>query len=234
MPQNNRFNIHRPGAPKVAVVSDFDGTIVREDTNRLILESLADPAWLELEDAWLRGEMGSLECIKRQFALVKASRRDILSILSEVHMDPHFPLFVDFCRKENIPLIVASDGMDVCIHGVLSRIPNCEIKVFCNQLVFSGDHSVSVRFPNFNPECRVSGGTCKCQAVRAHLPSGAKKVLIGDGRSDFCVARAVDLVLAKDALLDYCRREGIPHAAYRDFGDALQIIGQLLEGSRVC
>ncbi|MGC8834351.1 MAG: hypothetical protein ACP5R4_09875 [Armatimonadota bacterium] len=149
-------------------------------------------------------------------------------------MDPHFPLFVEFCRKEKIPLIVASDGMDVCIHRVLSRIPHCEIKVFCNQLIFNGDHSVSVRFPNFNPECRVSGGTCKCRAVRTHLPAEAKKVLIGDGRSDFCAAHTVDLVLAKGALLDYCKREGIPYAEYRDFGDALQVVAGLLDGGRVC
>lgn len=34
--------------------------------------------------------------------------------------------------------------------------------------------------------------------------------MVGDGRSDFCVAGQVDHVLAKGELIDECRRQGLP------------------------
>lgn len=214
----------------LSVVSDFDGTIAHADTNRIILERFADPAWLDLEDAWLRGELGSRHCIEGQFALVQASYDDIVGALDDISIDPYFPEFCRFCRLHGIPVIIASDGMDVSISRILSQSMDCTVPVYCNQLVFTDGGRVSVRFPHANPACRSSSGACKCGIVQRHLPKDSMKLLVGDGRSDFCVARCVDLVLAKDALLDHCKREGLPHMEYRDFADVLEVVRNLLRG----
>lgn len=50
----------------------------------------------------------------------------------------------------------------------------------------------------------------------------------GDGRSDTCIARQADLVLAKGYLADYCVTEQIPHLQISGFADALLILQQLL------
>jgi 2-hydroxy-3-keto-5-methylthiopentenyl-1-phosphate phosphatase len=55
------------------------------------------------------------------------------------------------------------------------------------------------------------------------------RILIGDGRSDFCAAGCVDLVLAKGALLDHCRAAGLPHMAFADFDDASRLLAGWLE-----
>ena len=214
----------------LSIVSDFDGTIAQADTNRVILERFADPAWLDLEDAWLKGELGSRRCIQQQFALVRASSQDITRALDDIAIDPHFADFCRFCRLHSIPIVIASDGMDLSINHILSGIPECTVPVYCNQLLFE-DGRVSVRFPHANPDCRSSSGACKCGIVRNHLPKESLKLLVGDGRSDFCVAHSVDLVIAKDALLEYCKREGLPHVEYRSFADVLEVVQNLLRGS---
>ena len=54
------------------------------------------------------------------------------------------------------------------------------------------------------------------------------RIVVGDGRSDFCVAGRADLVLAKGALLDHCRAANMPHLAFADFDEAsLQLAGWL-------
>jgi 2-hydroxy-3-keto-5-methylthiopentenyl-1-phosphate phosphatase len=45
--------------------------------------------------------------------------------------------------------------------------------------------------------------------------------LIGDGRSDFCVAREASFVFAKGRLADHCEAEGIPHMRIRHLGDVV-------------
>ena len=48
----------------LVVFSDFDGTITKEDTLNKFLRVYADKKWLEIEDKWLNGEIGSKECIE--------------------------------------------------------------------------------------------------------------------------------------------------------------------------
>ena len=51
------------------IVSDFDGTITTRDTLSTFLEEYAPKEWLILEDKWEKGEMGSAECLQKQFGL---------------------------------------------------------------------------------------------------------------------------------------------------------------------
>ena len=48
---------------------------------------------------------------------------------------------------------------------------------------------------------------------------GYRTVLVGDGMSDRCGARAADRVLARGALLDWCRGEGIDARPFQSFDD---------------
>ncbi|MFX5956868.1 phosphatase, partial [Acinetobacter baumannii] len=77
------------------------------------------------------------------------------------------------------------------------------------------------------PGC--SSGMCKCQMLGARaVPS--LKVVIGDGRSDFCWSAQADLVYAKGKLLAHCKRIGISHVAFEDFHDIRMSLQQKLDG----
>lgn len=43
--------------------------------------------------------------------------------------------------------------------------------------------------------------------------------MVGDGRSDFCIAERCHLVIAKGSLLQRCQEQQLPHAM-RGFADA--------------
>jgi 2-hydroxy-3-keto-5-methylthiopentenyl-1-phosphate phosphatase len=52
-------------------------------------------------------------------------------------------------------------------------------------------------------------------------------ILVGDGRSDYCLARRADFVLAKGSLAVFCTAEGIPHHTITGFADILGMLDSL-------
>jgi 2-hydroxy-3-keto-5-methylthiopentenyl-1-phosphate phosphatase len=73
-------------------------------------------------------------------------------------------------------------------------------------------------------------GNCKC----AHRRRGdtVLNVMVGDGRSDFCIAELCQLVIAKGSLLRRCQQNGLPHIAMSDFADANAQFAQWLSNQR--
>jgi 2-hydroxy-3-keto-5-methylthiopentenyl-1-phosphate phosphatase len=70
--------------------------------------------------------------------------------------------------------------------------------------------------------------------LASHTATSRKVLFVGDGRSDFCVAAKADFVLAKSRLIDHCVHAGIAHAAFVHFEDALALMLQTIDRSRVC
>ena len=75
------------------VFSDFDGTISLVDVTDAILERFAEPAWRQVEEEWVRGAIGSEECLRRQMALVKATAKQFNALIDAVPLDPDFSRF---------------------------------------------------------------------------------------------------------------------------------------------
>jgi 2,3-diketo-5-methylthio-1-phosphopentane phosphatase len=197
------------------VFVDFDGTIVPCDATDLIFESFAQEAWRDVEREWQAGQIGSRECMTRQVALLDASPSDMLAKIAEIRVDPGFSTFVAECERRGIGMTVVSDGFDFVIERVLKNAGHPNLRFRANHLEPSADGKWRVTFPHSRSECQVLAGNCKCSFTEPHAKS--VKVVIGDGRSDFCVAGRADLVFAKGTLLKLCQANGTTHFAYNDF-----------------
>jgi 2,3-diketo-5-methylthio-1-phosphopentane phosphatase len=208
---------------------DFDGTIVPCDVTDFLLERFADPAWQEVEADWQAGRIGSRECMTRQVALLQASEPDVLAAISELEIDPGFAPFVRQCRRNGIGMTIVSDGFDFVIERVLANA-GLAVPFYANHFAPHGTDRWRVTFPSARSDCRALAGNCKCAFTQPY--SSAVKVVIGDGRSDFCIAGQADLVFAKGTLLDLCRASGAPHYAFADFFDVTEKLGLWLHGSR--
>ncbi len=53
-------------------------------------------------------------------------------------------------------------------------------------------------------------------------------ILIGDGRSDYCLAGNADYVFAKKSLIDHCRENHIFHTKFENFVEIYQPLAKLL------
>ncbi len=207
----------------MVILTDFDGTITREDVLDEILEHFADKEWMQIEQRWLAGEIGSLDCLTQQMALVKTGASELETFLDSITIDPSFEAFLQYCFAQEIPLKIVSDNFRWFIrhilrknlpehHSILDRIPiySNEVKLMGTRLEFS--------FPYSGAACVHGCATCKAELVKK-IKSEEKDeiVFIGDGLSDRYGAREADLVFGKSKLIDYCRQDRIEVIPFEQF-----------------
>ncbi|MEN6413115.1 MAG: MtnX-like HAD-IB family phosphatase [Veillonellales bacterium] len=194
---------------------DFDGTVAKSDVTDAVLEMFALPKWLEIEQIWQQGMIGSQECLSKQFALIDAPLAEILTFVKDIEIDTTFIEFVRQLQQEEVPFAIISDGFQVFIEYILAQNGLSGLPVIANELR-SVNKKLVTTYPYSYARCKA--GTCKCHTAKK-AAQGLPVYLIGDGRSDFCLASVADFVYAKANLVDYCIQENIPHYVYTDFRD---------------
>lgn len=210
---STRLNAH--------VFVDFDGTIAVEDTTDRLLERFAAPEWQAIEEEWKAGRIGSRECMVRQISLVRATPAELTGFFQDIAIDGAFPEFVRHCRGQGYGMTVVSDGLDFGVNAVLKRV-GVDLPVRANHLKWLGDDRWALTFPHARSDCSTLAGNCKCQFAASH--GTGVSIVVGDGRSDFCVAARADFVLAKASLLTHCMTNALPHVAFRDFAEARELL----------
>jgi 2-hydroxy-3-keto-5-methylthiopentenyl-1-phosphate phosphatase len=221
-----------PGEPLPIVFSDFDGTVSLVDVTDMILEQFAGPSWREVEKTWVRGEIGSEECLRQQMALVKATPKALDALIDAVPLDPDFSRFYLFTQEHRLPFYIVSDGFDYVIRRVLKRVgANGELRngthLFSSALRITKS-GLQVSFPHSNAGCPHGCATCKA-AVIARLRGGRRPVVfVGDGLSDRFAVEEADIVFAKHDLLNYCRQHGLAHIPFETFAEVQAEIAKLL------
>ncbi len=211
---------------KCRVLLDFDGTISKVDTTDLLLERFAAPAWQDIEEEWKAGRIGSRECMVRQIDLVRATPAAMDAFIASVEIDPGFPRFVQRFRGLGHTLMVLSDGLDRTIRTVLDSA-DIDIPYFANHLQWLGGDRWRLTFPHAKGTCATLAGNCKCSFAEGRPREIA--IMVGDGRSDFCVAERADLVLAKGSLRQHCRKKDLPHYGFENFDEAAALLARWLD-----
>jgi 2-hydroxy-3-keto-5-methylthiopentenyl-1-phosphate phosphatase len=210
---------------KCRVLVDFDGTIAPIDTTDLLLETYALPEWRLIEEDWKAGRIGSRECLVRQIDLVRATPAQMDSFIDGLQIDTGFARFVNLVEHLGHSVAVVSDGLDRTINNVLER-NDIDVPHFANHLEWRGGDRWRLSFPYARSDCSALSGNCKCAFAEGQPRQ--LKVLVGDGRSDFCLAGRADLVLAKSSLLKHCRANDLPHIAFDNFEHATVLLARWL------
>lgn len=208
----------------VTAYCDFDGTVTTCDVFDFVLERLAEPQWKDVEERWLKGEIGSRECMALQTGLIRGGWKAVEELLGEVRIDPEFPGFVKWCRSEAIPVVIVSDAADRIINTLLAREGIIVDAVYANHLVELPNERLALEFPFTPLEANCRRGLCKCGIL-----NGGMRIVVGDGLSDTCWAREAHLLFAKQSLLEYCKEQKIPHHKFSDFKDILRAVQALME-----
>lgn len=206
------------------ILCDFDGTISLSDVTDTLLTEYGEEGYLELENSWLNGEIGSRECMSKQIALINANKEELDRSISTIKIDPKFPAFIEQAQKMGIEVKIVSDGLDYAIKRILAEYNLDHLQVYANHLEQVGDRAWKLSFPEADRRCVQACGNCKCARVEVYHQRQERVLLIGDGTSDLCASGVADYVLAKDKLLTYCQEQGNPYSGISGFNQALKFI----------
>lgn len=215
-------------SPRWNIICDFDGTIAPTDVTDHLLARFADPKWLQIERAWQAKHISSRHCLMQQTELLSMTAPELNDSLSGIRIDPAFVDFVAFAQARACDVRVASEGYAQVIRVLLGRAGATPLPIASTHLIADGAERWMLGCPFARPDCRSTAATCKCAVARQGATPGARTLVIGDGRSDFCVATQADFVFARGALLEYCRVRQLPHASVDNFVDAQQKLAELL------
>jgi 2-hydroxy-3-keto-5-methylthiopentenyl-1-phosphate phosphatase len=216
-----------------AWLCDFDGTIAPTDIGAAFARAFSPGGAAEQEDLlgpWIRGEMGHRDLTVAQCRLITATAAEALAFTRRFTLDPHFAPFVGEVRARGDRVVVVSEGFDFYLADQLARAGLADLPFAANRLRFEAGGVVVPEFPWAAGGCGDCGN-CKGRHVRDWRERGFATVLVGDGLSDRCGARAADQVVARGHLLDWCRREGRPAREFRDFADVAALARAAADGS---
>ena len=210
--------------PVASVLVDFDGTACLHDAAEHLLGAFGDPSWTAYDEAWLRGEIGAGEALVEQARMLGASETEMVAYaLEHCPLDPTFAPFVAWCRERDVPVTLASDGFGFYIEPLLAAGGIHEVPVLTNTWLDREEPRMA--FAHGHGEC-IGCGTCKMRAV---LEAPGPVAYVGEGDSDRFAALYADITFAKDALVEWCERDGVPFVPWTDFDDVRTALEKVTE-----
>lgn len=214
---------------KLAVFSDFDGTVTKLDIGDEIFKVYGsfEPYHTELRNGNLKIK-DYWQAVCRE--LKPGTSSEIIRKYAELaEVDTYFKEFAKFCNENEIPLSIVSDGFDTYINPVLNKLGLTWLNVYCNQLVFKNGSPPVPIYPYASESCECLCASCKRNSMLKSIDDNTVLVYIGDDYSDYCGAEHSDIVFAKKNLAAYCNENKIPHYPYSTFFDILRIMNDIVK-----
>ncbi len=217
---------------KPIVFCDFDGTITTQDNIAAIMKQFAPPEWVVLKDDILAERLTVQEGVGNMFSLLSSELKEEITdyVLQTARIRDGFREFVDFTRQHDIPLYVVSGGIDFFVYPILEGLIEKE-RIFCNGSDFSNE-TIQIVWPySCDEHCQNGCGCCKPSLLRKHSKPDGFHIVIGDSITDLAVAKLADHVIARDFLLEKCKKLGISHSPFNTFFDVVKVLEKLEVGA---
>jgi len=211
-----------PMRQKTILLSDFDGTIANIDTALFALRKFSTGDWEILEKQFESGEITFEECLRKQFALLNASRDRIIEAVDEVaSLRPHFAELLAYCQAHGIRFIIVSGGLDFCIEHLL-RKDQIVVDVVAPKSNYASDR-IELQFPTLYDKSSFS---FKDDLVKHYHGLGFAVIFVGDGYADYYALKKADVRFAvKDSVsARMCHANGIACEEILDFKPVLRLL----------
>ena len=206
---------------KLAVLSDFDGTVTLNDTFENVLARFGKGDWRTVDDQYVRGEITLEECVRRQGAMVRVPRSQILAYLDGVtEFRPNFDKLIEVCKTNHFPIVIVSAGLDFVINHFLTRErfrDNVDLFAASAKCTPTG---IKFKWPKLKSKRSMN---FKDDLVRYYKRRAERVAYIGDGRWDLQALRNADrrFVIKNSKLARLCKEQEIQATTIIDFQEVV-------------
>lgn len=211
---------------KIAVVTDFDGTLMEQDVGDVLMEELgvlSEPQVTLASRLFREKKVGSLAWIEAACPHLAGRQEQVDELIGSVHLREGAREFIDFCQEKAVPVTVLSDGMLYYIEQILSRLQVTVDRVIGNPITYLADGEFKFGVQNTNTACKWCG-CCKASVVKQLKEEGWLVIYIGDGSSDYYGSGFADWIFARASLAKFLTDEGTSFYPFETFYDVLNIL----------
>ncbi|MCF8095591.1 MAG: MtnX-like HAD-IB family phosphatase [Desulfobacteraceae bacterium] len=214
------------GGNKPYVFCDFDGTITSQETLQGVFEHFLPDKWNDMKQKLRSGSVTLRSGVREMLESIPSERyHEALSFVRKIPLRSGFEEFLDFLEQRGIPFVILSGGVRGMVEAGLGPL----IKRI--HRVFAADVDDAGQYLKVNSE--FEGGTelvAKAEVMKRF--DADPRIVIGDGRTDFNMAKEGDLVFARDGLARYLEKNGAEYISWSDFTDVLNELKEFLERGR--
>ena len=195
------------------VFCDFDGTITERESLEAVLRKF-NPENHDAMMARLKaGQVSIREGVREMVEGIASARYpEILSYVREIPIRPGFEALLDFLDERGIPFVVLSGGLRGMVEARLGPLVRRAHHIIAADVDVSQPR-LSV-LSNYESETEL---VAKARVMDTFSFDAA--IVIGDGITDFEMARHGTCIFARDSLADYLERQGIGYHTWLDFYD---------------
>lgn len=203
-----------------SLILDFDGTLTLVDVGDALCHQFADPAWLEIDHQYMRGELSLPAAQEKMWALFRAAEPQARAYALEIGaLRPGVDALLDRADSLGYALRLASGGFDFYIQAILGpeRLARFA-SVHCNSARFLAETMQPIFAEGLGCErCAV----CKGRVVDRY---GAQSIFVGDGHSDTCaLGRARQVFAVRNRRLHLAAEErGIAVTPFEDLREVAE------------
>lgn len=213
----------------VRLFIDFDGTLTHTDVGDLLFRTflpanMVEDGWHnDIIARWKSGELSSEVCLTAECENIRVTPGELDALLDTIPVTAGFVETAEYCRRNDIPLMVLSDGLDYYIEYVLAKFGLSDVAYRANVVTFREDGSLGVSFPYRNRDCGRCGN-CKGSHITDGRLNGETVVYMGDGYSDRYAITRADVIFARRDLAAYCSEHEIPYIPFESFHPVLAFL----------
>ncbi|MFN7250243.1 MAG: MtnX-like HAD-IB family phosphatase [Anaerobacillus sp.] len=202
---------------KWAFVSDFDGTISKQDFYWLVINKYF-PEGQKLFDKWKRAELLDIDFLSEVFASIHQDEDQIIADILSIPIDEHVPSFIKKVQESNGDFFVLSAGTDYYIYHILKKYGIHNVKVFSNEGYFH-EKNVLMNIDENHRHYSKRYGIDKSKVILELKEQYEHVYFAGDSEPDSHPAAHADVTFAKDALQDILKEKQIPFVAVETFAE---------------
>ncbi len=191
--------------------SDFDGTITARESLEAVLKEFASEKYDDMMKRLKSGEVTIREGVREMVeAIPSAKYPEIIRFVTDIPIRPGFESLLDFLEQKGIPFIVLSGGLRGMVEARLGPLLERAYRIIAADVDTSGIH-LKV-FSDYEMGTEL---VAKAEVMKAFAAD--EQIVIGDGITDFQMARHADTVFARDSLAKFLEKSGISYYPWADF-----------------
>lgn len=195
----------------IALATDFDGTIIKQDFFWHIIDKVLSEEDIEPWDDYKEGRITHFEGLNRIFKKIRIPAKTLHKLIFEISLEDCFLDTIKLCIKNNIKIYIISAGADYYIKLILEELGiKDSIEIIANKSAYSQEQGLIMTKMNESSEFYSANyGVNKVGVIKYLKKHYDKVIFAGDGTPDFEAAKYADIVFARGALLKLCKENNI-------------------------